>query len=280
MGRETVKRFVMQNWHGGQGSIRLETGRGLRPSRGLRRSRCLDEAVVGKPRIRAQSALFADSRGQTVYLPAYFQESRPEVLHALMRARPLATLVTLSDSGLVANHIPIETHTEPAPHGMLRGHVARANPLWKEYRAGSEALAIFQGPQVYISPSFYPSKRETGEVVPTWDYAVVHAHGTLRFVQDAAWLKTLVVGLTDAHEASRRVPWKVADAPPLYIEKMLSLIVGFEFSIGRLTGKWKLSQNHTAANRQGVVQGLREAAGEDSREIADMLSAFNNEPRD
>ena len=215
-----------------------------------------------------------------MYLPAYFKESRAPVLHALMRARPLATLVTLGDSGLVANHIPVETRAEPAPHGMLRGHVARANPLWKEYRAGSEALAIFQGPQVYISPSFYPSKRESGEVVPTWDYAVVHAHGTLRFVQDAAWLKTLVVGLTDAHEAPRGVPWKVADAPPSYIEKMLSLIVGFEFSIVSLTGKWKLSQNHTAANRQGVVQGLRGAAGADSREIADMLSSFNDEPRE
>jgi transcriptional regulator len=215
-----------------------------------------------------------------LYLPAYFKESRTDVLHALMRARPLAALVTLSDSGLVANHIPVETHTEPGPHGLIRGHIARANPLWKEYRAGSEALAIFQGPQVYISPSFYPSKRETGEVVPTWDYAVVHAHGTLRFVQDAEWLKTLVVGLTNAHEAARQVPWKVDDAPPPYIEKMLSLIVGFEFSITSLTGKWKLSQNHPAANREGVVHGLREDAGEDSRKIADMLSSFNDERRD
>ena len=218
-----------------------------------------------------------------MYLPAHFKEPRTEVLHALMRARPLAALVTLTDSGLVANHIPVETHTEPAPHGLLRGHIARANPLWKEYRDGSEALAIFEGPQVYISPSFYPSKRETGEVVPTWDYAVVHAHGTLRFIEDREWLKTLVVGLTNAHEAPRQVPWKVDDAPPPYIEKMLSLIVGFELSITRLTGKWKLSQNHPAANRQGVVQGLREVAGEDSRDIADMLASFNDsrgdEPR-
>jgi transcriptional regulator len=211
-----------------------------------------------------------------LYLPSYFKELRTEVLHQMMRARPLATLVTLNDSGLVANHIPVETHTEPAPHGLIRGHIARANPLWKEYRADSEALAIFQGPQVYISPSFYPAKRETGEVVPTWDYAVVHAHGTLRFVQDAEWLKTLVVGLTNAHEASRKVPWKVDDAPPPYIEKMLTLIVGFEFSITSLTGKWKLSQNHPAGNRHGVVDGLREAAGEDSRGIADMVSSFND----
>jgi transcriptional regulator len=215
-----------------------------------------------------------------LYLPSYFKESRTDVLHALMRERPLATLVTSIDSGLVANHIPVETRTEPAPHGLIRGHIARANPLWKEYRPGSEAMAIFQGPQVYISPSFYPSKRETGEVVPTWDYAVVHAHGTLRFVQDTEWLKSLVVGLTNAHEAPRQAPWKVDDAPPPYIEKMLTLIVGFEFSIVSLTGKWKLSQNHPAANRQGVVRGLRDAVGEDSREIADMLSSFNDEPRD
>lgn len=218
-----------------------------------------------------------------MYLPKYFEESRTGVLHAMMRARPLATLVTLCDLGLVANHIPVETLVEPAPHGMLRGHIARANPLWRDYRDGSPALAIFQGPQTYISPSFYRSKKQTGEVVPTWDYAVVHAHGSLRFEQDAAWLHALVVRLTDAHEASREAPWQVADAPAPYIEKMLSQIVGFEFSITALTGKWKLSQNHAAANRQGVVAGLRENADADSREIADLLAAFDaercNEPR-
>ncbi|MEP6546770.1 MAG: FMN-binding negative transcriptional regulator [Gammaproteobacteria bacterium] len=214
-----------------------------------------------------------------MYLPKYFEESRTGVLHAMMRLRPLATLVTLRDSGLNANHVPVETVSEPAPHGMLRGHIARANPLWREYRDGSAALAIFQGPQAYISPSFYPSKKQTGEVVPTWDYAVVHAHGSLRFVQDSEWLQALVVRLTDSHEASRQAPWEVADAPPRYIEKMLSQIVGFEFAITGLTGKWKLSQNHPAANRQGVVAGLRENAGADSQEIADMLAAFDDARR-
>ena len=212
-----------------------------------------------------------------MYLPAYFEESRTDVLHALMRARPLATLVTLSESGLAANHIPLETVPEPLPHGVLRGHVARANPLWREYRAGSEALAIFHGPQAYISPSFYPTKQQTGEVVPTWDYAVVHARGTLRFVQDSAWLRALVSRLTDAHEASRRMPWKIDDAPSPYIERMLSLIVGFELSITGLTGKWKLSQNHPVANRQGVVKGLRDAEGAESRQVADMLSSLEDE---
>jgi transcriptional regulator len=213
-----------------------------------------------------------------MYLPAYFKESRTEVMHALMRARPLATLVTLCDSGLVANHIPVETLSEPAPFGMLRGHVARANPLWREYREGTEALAIFQGPQAYISPSFYPSKQATGEVVPTWNYAMVQARGALRFIQDTAWLQALVMRLTDAHEASRPAPWKVTDAPAPYIEKMLSLIVGFEFSIVDLTGKWKMSQNHPAANREGVVKGLS-GANADGREIAALLASFNDERR-
>jgi transcriptional regulator len=215
-----------------------------------------------------------------LYLPAHFDEKRTDVLHALMRARPLATLVTNCDSGLVANHIPMETVAEPPPHGSIRGHIARANPLWREYRAASEALAIFHGPQAYVSPSFYPSKQETGEVVPTWNYAVVHARGTLRFVEDTGWLRALVTRLTREHEAPRQVPWKIEDAPPPYVERMLSLIVGFEFSIASLTGKWKLSQNHSAANREGVAAGLRNAPGADSRDIADMLASLDEERHD
>ena len=212
-----------------------------------------------------------------MYLPAYFEEKRADVLHGLMRARPLATLVAVCDSGIVANHIPVETSSEPAPHGLIRGHIARANPLWRSYRADSEALAIFQGPQVYISPSFYPSKLETGEVVPTWDYAVVHARGSLRFIQDTEWLRALVTRLTNAHEASRQAPWKIDDAPPPYIEKMLSMIVGFEIPLASLTGKWKLSQNHPAANRRGVVAGLRATSGAEPNEVADMLGSLEAE---
>jgi len=214
-----------------------------------------------------------------LYLPAYFEESRTGALHELMRSHPLATLVTSGESTIFANHIPVETLSEPAPLGIIRGHIARANPLWRDYRADSEALAIFQGPQAYISPSFYPSKRENGEVVPTWDYAVVHARGPLQFVQDSVWLRALVSGLTRAHEAPRSEPWEVDDAPPPYIEKMLSKIVGFELPIVKLTGKFKLSQNHSAANRGGVVQGLQ-TGGTDAREIAQMLSAFNDSHRD
>jgi transcriptional regulator len=207
-----------------------------------------------------------------MYLPAHFSESRIDVLHALMRARPLTTLVTSSESGLTANHIPVETLPLPAPLGLIRGHIARANPLWRQYREGTEALAIFQGPHTYISPSFYPSKAVSGEVVPTWNYAVVHAHGTLRFIQDTAWLKQLVAGLTDTYEAERSQPWKIGDAPAAYIEKMLGLIVGFEFAISSLIGKWKVGQNRTHADRQGVVKNLQYANAADSQEIAAMLA--------
>lgn len=214
-----------------------------------------------------------------MYLPPQFEETRVDVLHALMRAEPLAAIVTLDDSGIVANHIPVETLPLPLPYGLLRGHVARANPLWRQHRAEREALAIFQGPHAYISPSLYPSKQESGKVVPTWDYAVVHAHGTLRFIHDAVWLRELVGNLTDAHEASRQSPWKVDDAPVDYVEKMLSAIVGFEFSVARLTGKWKVSQNRDAADQQGVVAGLNAAGDENSREIAEMLSARGSRRR-
>jgi transcriptional regulator len=209
-----------------------------------------------------------------LYLPAHFNETRTDVLHALMRANPLTTLVTLSDSGLLANHIPVQTLDEPAPLGTIRGHIARANPLWHEYRSGSQALAIFQGPQVYISPSFYPSKAKSGEVVPTWDYAVVHASGTLRFIEDVEWLRSFVSGLTQTHESPRPLPCKIDDAPPAYIDKMLKLIVGFEFSIASLAGKWKVSQNRPEADRQGVIDKLQAADDADSHEIAAMLAAL------
>jgi len=208
-----------------------------------------------------------------LYLPAFFSETRIDVLHALMRARPLATLVAQCESGLLANHVPLETQAEPQPLGSIRGHIARANPLWREYREGAPAMAIFQGPQVYISPSFYPSKAQTGEVVPTWDYAVVHAHGTLRFIHDAGWLKDFVARLTDTHEAPRSQPWKIDDAPAAYIDRMLGLIVGFEFSISSLTGKWKVSQNRAHADRQGVVSNLQDANDAESHEIAAMLAS-------
>lgn len=194
-----------------------------------------------------------------MYVPAHFEETRGEVLAALMRAYPFATLVTMSANaacGLSANHLPMEWDPLPAPFGTLRGHVARANPVWREAAGATHALAIFQGPHSYISPAWYPSKLEAGKAVPTWNYAVVHAHGPLNFFDDRQRLRDLVETLTDRHEADRPHPWRVSDAPEDYIEQMLKAIVGIEIPVAQLVGKWKLSQNRSATDRAGVINGL------------------------
>ena len=165
-----------------------------------------------------------------MYDVAHFREERVGVLHALIRAHILATLVVNSIDGLNANHIPLLIDPEPAPYGTLLGHVARANPLWKAFDKASDALAVFQGPQGYITPSWYPSKLEHGKVVPTWNYAVVHAHGPLVVHDDAAWLRDLVSRLTASQESARPQPWAVNDAPADYLDGMLRGIVG---KIGR-----------------------------------------------
>jgi transcriptional regulator len=211
-----------------------------------------------------------------LYLPAHFNEVRPDVMRALMQAHPLCTLVTQCDSGLVANHVPVQALDAPGPLGCLRGHIARANPLWRDYRDETQALAIFQGPQAYVSPSFYPSKAKTGEVVPTWNYAVVHASGTLKFIQDTNWLRDFVAGLTSTYETPRAAPWKIDDAPAAYIDKNLKLIVGFEFSITALQGKWKMSQNRTQSDRAGVRQNLEAAAEVNSQEVAAVLASLES----
>ncbi|MDX2170809.1 MAG: FMN-binding negative transcriptional regulator [Deltaproteobacteria bacterium] len=191
-----------------------------------------------------------------MYLPNHFAETRPEVLRALMQVQPFATLVTQGSGGLTADHVPLELDTAPQPLGSLIGHVARANPLWRGLAAGVPALAIFHGPQAYVSPAWYPSKREHGKVVPTWNYVVVHAAGTLRAVEDRAWLRALVERLTARHEAGRREPWQVSDAPPEFLDAMLGGIVGIELRIERLQGKWKLSQNRPPADVSGVIDAL------------------------
>ena len=217
------------------------------------------------------------AEAEALYLPAHFNEIRLDVIRALMRAHPLSTLVTQGDSGLIANHIPMQTLDEPAPLGCIRGHIARANPLWRDYRSGTDALAIFQGPHTYISPSFYPSKAKSGEVVPTWNYAVVHANGSLKFIEDVNWLREFVAGLTTTHEAPRALPWKIEDAPAPYIDKNLKQIIGFEFSITALQGKWKLSQNRSQADREGVLRNLESADDADSRELAVALASLESE---
>jgi transcriptional regulator len=206
-----------------------------------------------------------------MYLPSHFEETRVDVLHQLVRERPLATLVTLGAAGLNANHLPFELDTEPLPNGTLRCHVARANPVWRDYSLGTEALVIFHGPQVYISPSWYETKTQRGEVVPTYNYAVVHAYGTLRIIQDRAWLRGLVTRLTERFESASAAPWQVSDAPEDFIEKQLGAIVGIEIAVTRLAGKWKVSQNRPALDRAGVVEALSEIAGADGLAVAQMI---------
>lgn len=209
-----------------------------------------------------------------MYLPAQFEESRSEVLHQLLRAQPFATLVTQGADGLTADHLPLHLETGVGPCGALHGHVARANPLWRQ-AADSEVLAIFHGPQAYVTPSWYPSKREHGKAVPTWNYVVVHARGRLRAIDDAAWLRRQLETLVAEHEAGFAEPWQISDAPPDYIDRMLTAIVGIEIVITRLVGKWKTSQNQPAANRAGVVAGLRERGTADALAMAELVAAIS-----
>lgn len=206
-----------------------------------------------------------------MYAPSHFNESRIEVLHEFMARHPLALLVATSANGLQANHVPLMLEPGQVGHGTLKGHIARGNSMWKDVSAGAEVLAVFQGPSQYISPNWYPSKREHGRVVPTWNYAVVHVHGRITWNQDKTWLRTLVETLTDRHESGQAAPWRVGDAPDEYIQQMLGAIVGFEIAITRITGKWKLSQNRTAAERAGVVAALSAQPDDASREMAFLI---------
>lgn len=203
-----------------------------------------------------------------MYQPPAFREARLPVLQALIRAHPLATLFTTAGGVPEANHLPLLLDPGPTPLGTLRGHVARANPLWQQDHGAAEVLVVFQGPQAYVTPSWYPTKAATGRVVPTWNYAVVHARGPLQVREDAAWLRDLVSRLTAQQEAGRPRPWATGDAPADYIAQMLAAIVGIEIPLVRLEGKWKMSQNRNPADRDGVAAGLR---AEDAPGLADLV---------
>ena len=179
-------------------------------------------------------------------------------MHALMVTRPLGTLVTLGTSGLFASHIPMLLEEDGSPFGVLKGHLSRANAQWRNFLPTVDALAIFAGHQHYISPTWYPETKEHGKEVPTWNYVVVHAYGPLKVIQDRHWLLTNVEKLTSVHESALPAPWKVSDAPDDYIQSQLNGIVGLELPIQRLEGKWKVSQNRTERERQGVRDGLAE----------------------
>lgn len=203
-----------------------------------------------------------------MYTPTHFKEERPELLHQLVREHPLGLLITLGDQGLEANPIPFLLDVDASGQAVLRAHVARANPVWKDARTDINALVVFQGPQAYISPNWYATKAENGKAVPTWNYITVQARGRLAVRDDAAWLRELVTRLTQRHEATQAQPWAVSDAPPDYIDAMLRAIVGIEIALTSLQGKWKVSQNHPAVNREGVSQGLRAMGGDRASAMA------------
>lgn len=208
-----------------------------------------------------------------MYIPPHFAETRPEELHRILRAHPLGMLCTAGPQGLDANHLPFHLDPDAGPHGTLIAHVARANPLWQAVPSGSEVLVVFQGAEGYISPNWYPSKHEAHRAVPTWNYEVVHAHGTLTIHDDEKHVRGVVARLTHtheghAHQAGGHRPWKMGDAPPDFLDQMLRAIVGIEVRITRLEGKRKLGQNREPRDREGTIAAL------DARGQAPLVQAM------
>lgn len=205
-----------------------------------------------------------------MYLPRHFEEQRPEALHDLIDKHPLGMLVTHGSDGLDANHVPFELDAGEGPHGVLRAHVARNNPLWQSVAHGDEVLVVFRAQDAYISPNWYPSKHEAHKQVPTWNYRVVHAHGRITVHDDERHVRGLVARLTRRHEANQPRPWKMGDAPPEYIDTMLKSIVGLEVAVERLVGKYKLSQNREARDRLSAAQAL---IGQGDSELGEAMRA-------
>jgi transcriptional regulator len=214
-----------------------------------------------------------------MYLPAHFKEQDHEQLFRVIRQHPLGTLIIQGSQGLSADHLPFLLESAESGQGILKAHVARANPLWQEVLQGNaQALVIFQGSSAYLSPSWYPSKADTHQVVPTYNYVAVHAHGTLTVKDDATWLRGLLARLTRQFETGREVPWKMTDAPAEFIDRMLDNLVGIELEISHLEGKWKMSQNRSDADRNGVVTGLEKEhsplASATAMEVKRLLSSM------
>jgi transcriptional regulator len=205
-----------------------------------------------------------------MYIPPHFAETRKEVLHSHIVQHPFGTLITHGSSGLDANHIPFELAAEDGELGVLRAHVARANPVWQEVANGDEVLVVFHAGDAYISPNWYPSKHELHKQVPTWNYMVVHAHGRITILDDERYVRGVVGRLTRTHEASEPKPWKMGDAPKDYVDAMVKAIVGVQIEVTRLVGKSKLSQNKEARDIQGAAEALK-SSGES--QLADAMLA-------
>jgi len=205
-----------------------------------------------------------------MYQPPAFREDRLDVQHDLIRAYPFGLLITAGPAGLLANPFPFLLDPKASENGTLRLHIARANPQWQELEAIEECLVVFQGPHDYVTPSWYATKQETGKVVPTWNYATVHAWGRPRIMRDDTWLRRQLDDLTASREGRRAEPWKVDDAPADFVKMQMRAIVGVEIPIRRIEGKWKMSQNRPEADRAGVIAGF-ESAGEAGEVLAELV---------
>jgi transcriptional regulator len=210
-----------------------------------------------------------------MYTPASFAETRPDVLHAFIRAHPLGALVTNGAEGPEATHLPVFLDAEA---GLLRCHMARANSRWQRLESGGKVLVIFTGPDHYITPNWYPSKSKHGKVVPTWNYATVHVTGTARLFDDTPSLIRHLSELTDSHEAGSAEPWSVTDAPPEYISGMTRAVVGVEITMDRMEGKWKVSQNRAEADRQSVIAALDALGTHAGSTMANLMRNRKSEP--
>ena len=206
-----------------------------------------------------------------MYVSTHHQLTDREAIFSLMEAHPLGAWVCLGDDALAANHVPFLLDRSRGPFGTLLGHVARANRVWRELRADTASIVMFQGPQAYITPAWYPSKREHGMVVPTWNYAVAHAHGVARADKDRGWLLDMLHRLTDGQEAAQPAPWRIADAPASYIDKLLGAIVGIEIPINRLEGKLKASQDEAMPDRRSTSAALQNSPRDEDRAMAHLV---------
>lgn len=210
--------------------------------------------------------------GVAMFQPPIFVEDRPEIMHGLMSAHPFATLISSATGCLTADHVPLVLKSDHSENGVLQGHIAVANPLFCGTNEPIEVLTIFQGPQTYVTPSWYASKQEHGKVVPTWNYVVVHARGKLRFTSEPSWLLQHLEDLTNQHEGHREKPWAVSDAPTDFVTRQLRGLVGFEILIKDLQGTWKVSQNKALKDWTGVKVGLEQSAGPGAAEMARLVT--------
>lgn len=206
-----------------------------------------------------------------MFIPRMFKQDNIENLLQLMEQYPFATLISHSETGIDATHLPMFV-VQKADKYYLKAHIAKANPLWKSVKNGSDVLITFHGPNCYISPNHYPTKKQTGKAVPTWNYVVVQVKGTMSFIHDSEWIFNAIETLTNIHESGQSQPWSISDAPDEYIQKMIPAIVGIEIEVTSIIGQWKLSQNQPQVNQDGVIEALSQSTDSNITKIAAMIS--------